>query len=317
GSVYFRTGLMSSDISTGGSINSFLNSATSLFLKQNYLKLYESRYFTTGLRGEVANGLRIDISAGYEDRKLLENSTGFSFFRKSEDYAINVPENIWLGEESDPLHSLRDQVHYEFVTNITYLPRQRYRINNGIRVPAGSDWPVFSLIWKHGINHYTEPAGQYRHFDMIRFEASKKHEPGAFSEFRWRVRTGGFLTNKYVPFYDFFHFNTQSLPLLLNDYQDAFYLPAYYSLSTPSLFGEVHLKYTTPYLLLKYLPGISNTLVRENLSISWLGSVNHSHYTEIGYSLTELFLLGEAGFYAGFDNLKFRSIGVRFILKIN
>ncbi|MBN1109112.1 MAG: carboxypeptidase-like regulatory domain-containing protein [Bacteroidales bacterium] len=317
GSVYFRTGIMSSDISTGGSINSLLNSFTSLFLKENYLRLYESRYFTAGLRGEVANGLRIDLSGGYEDRKTLTNNTDFSFFRKSEHYPDNIPDNPWLEADSDPHYSLSDQVHYDLVTNITFTPKQRYRINNGVRIPAGTDWPVFSLMWKHGINKDTETGDPYRHFDMIRFEASKKHEPGAFSEFNWRIRTGGFLNNTYLPFYDFFHFNIQSFYFMLNDYQDAFYLPDYYSLSTPGFFGELHLKYTTPYLLLKYLPVLSNTLIRENLRISWLGSVNQGNYTEISYSLSEIFLLGEAGIYAGFDNLRYRCAGFRFILKFN
>ena len=40
-------------------------------------------------------------------------------------------------------------------------------------------------------------------------------------------------------------------------------------------------------------------------------------YTEVGYSITELFFFGEAGIFAGFDNLKYRCAGFRFILRIN
>lgn len=317
GSIFFRTGVMSTDIASGGSINTFLNSMTTLLLRKNYLKLYEARYFTAGFRKNTSNGLRLEVSAEYENRKLLENTTSFSFFKRSEEYTLNLPDNPWLTDNPDPLYSLRDQIHYELTTNITFTPGHKYRMNNGIRIPEGSGWPVFSLLWKHGINEFTEPSERYRHFDMVRLEASKKYEPGAFSEFRWRVRTGGFLNNTYIPFFDFFHFNSQSFPVLLNDYQDAFYLPAYYSLSTPEFFGEVHIKYTTPYLLLKYLPVLSNTLMRENLSLSWLGTKNNSMYTEVGYSITELFFLGEAGIFAGFDNLKYRCAGFRFILRIN
>ncbi len=317
GSVYLRTGSISNDISTGGSINSVLNSITSLFLKKNYLKLYESNYIYTGFRSEIVNGFRIDFSAGYDNRKVLKNNSGFSFFRKSEEYAPNIPDNIFLAKGSDPFHWLYDQKHYEFSANFSWIPRQKYRMNNGIKIPWGSDWPEFNLQWKHGINSYTTPAEVYRHFDMIRFEASKTHESGAFSEFRWHFRTGGFLDNKYVPFYDFFHFNSQPIRFLLNDYLDVFYLPGYYSLSTPEPFGAVNMKYTTPYLLLKYLPGISKTFIRENIHLSWLGSRNNPHYTEIGYSLTEIFLLGEAGIYAGFDDLRFRNSGFRIILKFN
>jgi hypothetical protein len=88
-------------------------------------------------------------------------------------------------------------------------------------------------------------------------------------------------------------------------------------MSTPEVFGEAHFKYTTPYLLLKLLPGLSNTLIRENLSFSYFGSRFHRNYTEFGYSLSEIFLIGEAGIYVGFDDLKYRTFGLRFTLRLN
>ncbi|MBK7712215.1 MAG: hypothetical protein IPJ37_15565 [Bacteroidales bacterium] len=88
-------------------------------------------------------------------------------------------------------------------------------------------------------------------------------------------------------------------------------------MSTPEAFGEVHIKYTAPYLLLKLLPGLSNTLIRENLSLSYLGSRYHPSYTEAGYSLSEIFFLAEIGVYVGFENLAYRSVGAKLILKFN
>ena len=157
----------------------------------------------------------------------------------------------------------------------------------------------------------------YRHFNMFRLEVSQELETGAFSQLRWRIRTGGFADNRNISYFDFFHFNSQPLILLIDDYNDAFFLPAFYSLSTPEFFGEAHFKYTTPYLLLKLLPGLSNTLIRENLSFSYLGSRYHSNYTEVGYSLSEIFLIGEAGIYVGFDDLRYKTFGVRFTLRLN
>jgi hypothetical protein len=65
------------------------------------------------------------------------------------------------------------------------------------------------------------------------------------------------------------------------------------------------------------LPGLSNTLMRENLRMSLLGSRYRPTYTEIGYSLSEIFLFIEAGVYAGFDGTRYRNIGIKFILKLN
>jgi hypothetical protein len=94
-------------------------------------------------------------------------------------------------------------------------------------------------------------------------------------------------------------------------------IPSFYSLSTPEFYAEGHLKYTTPYLFLKLLPGLSNTLMRENVSLSYLGRRYHTNYTEIGYSISEILFIGELGIYAGFDDLKYRSVGLRAVLSFH
>jgi hypothetical protein len=314
--LFFRSGNTSLDISDGGSINPFLNSITTLFFKDNYLKLYQSAFLTTGFRTEIVNGLRLEISAGYENRKVLSNTTDFTIIKRSKAYTANVPDNEFLVTGSNPINALKDQKHFEIVTNVTFTPRQKYSIYKKVKVNRGSDWPTFSLTWKHGINEFSELTDRYKDYDLIRVDVARGHDMGLTGHLTWRISSGGFLNNRYLTWYDFVHFNAQPLPVLIDNYQDAFRLPAYYSLATPEFFGEGHVKYSTPYLLLKYIPGFSKTLAKENLSLSWLGSRYHSHYTEIGYSITQLFFVGELGVYVGFDNLKYRSTGVRFVFKI-
>jgi hypothetical protein len=315
--LFLRTGIISKDIGNGGSINTFLNSATTLFLKKNYLKLYESRYMTLGFSTEIVNGMKLEMITEYEDRRVLQNTTNFSIMKYSRSYSDNIPVNEYLSAGSNPVNLISNQKHGEVSAKITYTPFQRYRINKGNKLPAGSDWPTFNLTWRHGINESIGKPEKYQQFDMVKVEASKSKDIGAFSEFRWRVRAGGFFDNRNLTFLDFFHFNSQPLPLLLDDYQDAFMIPSFYSLSTPEAFGEIHLKYTTPYLLLKLLPVLSNTLMRENLSLSYLGSRFHTNYSEIGYSISEFLLLGEIGVYAGFDDLRYKSVGAKIILRFN
>jgi Family of unknown function (DUF5686)/CarboxypepD_reg-like domain len=315
--IFIRTGVKSKDLGNRGGINLFVNSASSLLFKKNYLKLYQSGYLTFGYRTELINGLYLELNTSYEDRRVLQNNTNFSFLNTSKDYTVNLPENTYLTPGSNPINELRDQRHADFFTIITYTPYQKYKINNGTKNPVGSDWPTFSFTWQHGINEFKTLVDKYKHFDMFRIEASQDKSIGAFSNLRWNIRGGGFLDNRNLPFIDFFHFNSQPLPLLLNDYQDAFMIPSFYSLSTPEMYGEVHLKYTNPYLLLKLLPGISNTLMRENISFSWLASRNHQYYSEIGYSISQFLLLGEIGIYAGFDDFKYKNVSARLILNFN
>lgn len=315
--IFLRTGVTSTDINNVSGINPFINSITSLLLKKNYLKLYESSYVTFGYMNEIVNGFRLEVSANFEDRRVLPNSTDFSLLKRSTLYSDNIPVNDYLAAGSNPINALRDMRHADFSAKVSYTPYQKYRMRNGRKISAGSDWPTFTLTYQHGIDEFSEMTDKIRHTDMLRFETGKRHETGAFSEFRWRVRTGGYFDNRDLTFYDFFHVNTQPLPVLINNYEDAFMLPSYYSMSTPEFYGEVHVKYTTPYLLIKLLPGISNTLMRENLSLSYLGSRYHKNYTELGYSISEVFFLGEIGVYVGFEDVKYKSVGGKLVFKFN
>ena len=312
--IYLRVGAESKDVNNRGGINPLINTMTSLLLKKNYLKLYESEYLTLGYSSEIINGLSIDLSTNFDDRIVLQNNTNFSFFKSQEIYSENVPLNSYLSPGSNEINALRNQKHFDLLSILSYTPLQKYRISKGVKIPEGSDWPTFSLAWQHGINDFSEIKQGLRRSDMFRFEVSKSKSIGAFSNLRWRIRTAGYLDNRNLTFYDFFQFNSQPFPLLLNNYEDAFMIPSFYSMSTPEFYVEGHLKYTTPYLLLKLLPGFSNTLMRENLSLSYLGSKYHKNYTEIGYSISEILFIGELGVYAGFDDIRYRSVGLRAIL---
>jgi hypothetical protein len=315
--IFVRAGTASKDINNISGINPFLNLDYSLLLKKNYLKLYESSYFKTGYSSEILNGLNISISGNYEKRKVLQNNTNFSIFKSKKLYSPNMPVNSYLEPASNEINFLRDQRHIDIATELTYTPFKKYRMIKGTKHPMDSDWPTFTFTWIHGTNDFSEISSGWRSTDMLRFEVARSSSVGAFSEFKWRIRTAGYLDNRNLTFYDFFHINSQPLPVLLNNYEDAFMIPSYYSLSTPEFYVEAHIKYTTPYLLLKMLPVMSNTLMRENLSFSYLGRRYSSNYSEIGYSISEILFVGELGVYVGFEDTHYKSVGLKAIFKFN
>ncbi len=316
--IYLWAGSLTRDINgAGGGINPLINSVTTLFLESNFLKLYSGRYITLGCKTEIANGLYIDLRAGFEKRNILTNSTSFTIIETSRSYSDNVPVNSYLSLSADPSYILRDHNHGDFDLILQYTPRMKYIMKGESKQAIGSDWPTFSISWKHGINNFKGSNPSLEQYDLLRFEAFQLIPVGAMGEFRWRYRAGGFLKNTGFTFIDFNHFNAQPVAVLLRDYEDAFMLPDFYSLSSPEMFSEFHTKYTTPYLFLKLIPGLSKTLMRENLSLSFLWSRYHEAYTEIGYSVSEIFLLGELGVYAGFNNFSYNSIGLKLTLRFN
>ena len=313
GTFFMRAGSYSREFSSSG-VNPFINTVSSLLFRENLMKLYNSTYFIAGHRGDLANGLNLNLTAMWERRGTLENTTSFSIMRPDNDYSVNMPVNPFVMGE---VHGYKTFIpvnhnHASIKAEITYTPRQHYRISNGAKISAGSDYPTFSFQWKHGFNYNDTLAG---HYDMLEAEISHTRQYGALNEFSWRLRGGGFLNSANLQLQDMHFANTQASPVLLNSFEDAFYLKEYYSIASPSCFAEAFARFTTPYLLLKRLPGLSRTLIRENIGMAALWTPDNGFYTEIGYTCSEIFLLAEFGVYAGFRNLSYDGIGLR--LKFN
>jgi hypothetical protein len=57
--------------------------------------------------------------------------------------------------------------------------------------------------------------------------------------------------------------------------------------------------------------------MRENISLSYLGTRFQPNYAEIGYSISEILFIGELGVYAGFDDTKYKSVGLRAVLNLH
>jgi len=315
GSLYIRTGSYSNEFSPSG-VNPVVNTFSTLLFRENWMKLYNSTFIIAGHSGDLANGLNLNLSAMWEHREPLENNSDFSIFQPEKEYTVNLPENPFVTSDVPGYGTLApiDHYHASFTAELRYTPRQYYRISNGSKISAGSDYPTFTLTWKHGYN-YNDTLSD--HYDMLKADISRTDRFGALSEFRWRLTGGGFINRKNLQLQDMYFFNTQESPVLLNSFGDAFYLKPYYSISSPSFFAEAHIRYTTPWLLLKRLPGLSRTLMRENIGIASLWTPDYGFYSEIGYSVSEIFLMAELGIYAGFHDLAFNSAGVTLKLRFN
>jgi hypothetical protein len=314
GYFWVRAGDITADCSDYGRVNNLLNSFSSLFLKDNILRLYRSRYVGAGHRSEISNGIYLEVSTRLESRTVVGNSTDFSFFRRDIPYDVNIPVNELVDQSSHPAYMPADHNHLEVTGELTIIPFQRYRIIDGKKYPEGSDYPAFNVSFTQGYNRASVASSS---FSRLVISATRQKSTGPMAELYWKLRAGSNFTQDSISFQDFIHFNTQPFPVLINNYRDAFFLPGWYARSTDKWFAEAHLKYTNPYLLLKCLPGISKTLMRENLHLRYLVTSQTRHYLEAGYSISEIFLLGEMGIFAGFEDFRFRSAGVRLVLNLN
>ena len=301
---FLDLGQRSSDFNPEYGINRSLNSISSLFFRYNYLRLYEESYFKMGNNIDLVNGLRLSASVKYAERKHLENSTNYSFFFvENRDYEDNQPENIHLTN-----YPLENQESFVIRLGLSYTPGYYYSIKNGVKNMVSSDYPTFSIEYQKGIQGAFNSRAD---FDFFEAQISQSKDLGIFSNLDWSLGAGVFITKKNLHFADFKHFNTQGIPLLLDRPKNAFMLLEYYQYSTPEWFAEAHIKYNTPFLLIKLLPFFSQKLWQETLYGNYLYQPELKNYVELGYGLSNVFFVADACIFVGFEDGKYGRWGFK------
>ncbi|WP_439182708.1 DUF5686 and carboxypeptidase regulatory-like domain-containing protein [Carboxylicivirga taeanensis] len=309
GRISVSGGQVSKDFNGQYGIDRTLNMFSSLFFKDHYMKLYQKDYAAINGSFDLIHGMRVHLAASYSWYQQLQNNTNWSVLEQDKRYADNIPDN----ELITPVH-LGDQTDLFTSIEISYTPRMRYRIYKGQKLLYGSKYPTFKLNYQKGINGVFKSDSEY---DILRASAAQKKEWGIFNAFNWQVEGGYFLSNKHMHFSRFQHFNTSEVPFNFKSFENAFMLLDDYRHSTNDWFAKAHVSYTTPYLLLKFLPGLSNRLWTENLYTSYLTQPQFKNYLEVGYSMNQIFLIGSAGIFAGFEDGSYARWGVRVGININ
>ena len=89
---------------------------------------------------------------------------------------------------------------------------------------------------------------------------------------------------------------------------DALMLMDYYEASTSDYWFHAGARFSTSYLLLKFLPWFSERLWKESLGITYVYTPQAPHYVELGYSLNEIFFLVDLGVYTAFQEGHFKGV---------
>ncbi len=304
GKLHVHIGSESADYNGETGINSTINSLASLFFRRNYLKLYHQKYAYISNTIDLANGLNLSASIGYRTALPLTNYSDYSFFYRDErEYSSNVPGN-------DPANLGRNLYNKEAYWDIKleYTPEYYYRVWGGRKRYSHSKYPTFVLRNRMAIPGIRGSTADY---DLLEVGVKQKKEWGMMHAFSWNLKGGFFLNRKEVFLMDDKFFNNQNLPLLLSDERDAFRLLPYYRNATTRNYAEAHVQFTTPYLLIKYLPFLSNKIWLENLHLNYLTTNQQENYWEVGYSISQIYMIGSVGVFAGFNGRSYHSYAIQ------
>jgi hypothetical protein len=282
-------------------IDALTNSVSTLFYTNNWMKIYENWFGQLEYNNKFESGLRLNVNLNFEDRLPVHNTTDFSLFNKERTFTPNHPYEL----EEVPF--VRHQAMVATVA-LSFQPGQRYIQFPYTKVPIGSKYPTFELLYSKGIQGIFSSDAD---FDKWKFTVNDNMNFKLKGEFRYRVSAGGFLNSNKVDIPDYQHF-IGNQTIFTTNYLNSFQLAPYYRYSNiESLYALAHVEHHFNGLLTNKIP-LFNRL-KWNLVIgSNTFYVNRdNYYLEAFAGLENIFKIFRVDFITAYQAEPGHSYGVR------
>ncbi len=287
-----------------GAIDPWLNTYTTLFNGNNFINLYERAYGEFAYNKQYGDRLSARFRVGYEDRRDVENSSNNNWFglRDDEAYAANAPDNATLGQVVSVSPAATAQL------SLAWRPGLKFQIENGRREVLELSAPTVSLEIEQGFDGIGNSTA-----DFTRLQLGYEHrfDVGRRGKVDLLVRAGSFLNNNQVDFPDFRHFATTELTLTNPDPIANYRLLPYYQESTNEEYAEVYAHYQFRKFLLTQINTLHLKGLKEDLFVNYLYTPTSENYTELGYSLDNIFRVFRVEFVTSFRDFAYEDFGVR------
>ena len=100
-------------------IHPLVNTFTTLFLKENYMKIYESGFVTFENRGKLADNLGYRAKLTWSERTNLQNNTSHTWIKQDKEYTSNDPVNFELADTNFKIAAdlISSKKTYEYYSN--------------------------------------------------------------------------------------------------------------------------------------------------------------------------------------------------------
>lgn len=284
----------------------WFNTWTTLFSGDNYVNLYERSYGQLDYTHKFSDRWTAFLRVGYEDRRAVENSSNNNWFGLNDEevYDINAPLNTRLGRVTSLQPAAATaQVRYE------WRPGLKFSVENGQRRVLEKSAPTVSLELEQGIPNIGNSTA-----DFTRLQAAYQHRfnVGRRGDVDLLVRAGGFLNNSSVDFPDYRHFTTTEFFWTNPDPIANYRLLDYYQESTNEEYAEIYAHYQFRKFLLTQIYALHLKGLKEDLFVNYLYTPTSDNYTEVGYSVDNIFRFLRVEFVTSFRDYQYEDFGVRF-----
>ncbi|WP_338409231.1 DUF5686 and carboxypeptidase regulatory-like domain-containing protein [uncultured Flavobacterium sp.] len=275
-------------------ISKFLNSISTLFFKNNFIKIYEKKFAQVSYGQEVTNGLYMSTGLIYEKRKSVFNTTNYTLIKKDDVYTSNDPLQP-LNNTSAPFnehHIIKGQVSARVRFGQKYISRPDRKITL-----QDADFPTLYFNYQKAFSASNE---NYK-YDFISASITYNKTLSNKGSFRSMIHAGMFFNADQISFVDYKHFNGNQTHINIDRKINSFSILPYYTSSTNDGFIETHLDHNFKGFIMNKIPLLNKLQWNLVSGFHQLNVPNYKPYQE---------------FNVGFDNIgfgKFRILRIDYV----
>ena len=263
-------------------ISNAVNTVSSLFFKDNYMKLYEKNFMAANFGREVMNGLNLNFNLEYAERKPLWNNSNLCSVKKEIDYTSNNPllpfDYATPAFENHNLMKGNVMAVLKFGQHYWTRPDGKFNIGN-------DNYPTVYLGYEKA---FAATDKKYE-YDLLSARITQDISIGNKGEMKINLKGGKFYNADGISFVDYKHFNGNQTHIGGGgSYTNTFNNLPYYAASTNDSYFETHIEHNDKGYLMNKIPLLNLLQSQLVLGFHNLAIPNRIPYQEFTVGLDNL-----------------------------
>ncbi len=303
GKVSVSGGSYYSQFNAQEAILPFTNTFTSLLAQNNFMKVYDREFVEANWKQNVSVKWKVTASVDYSRRTETRNTTGQVWFPSdSRDYTSNRPENIELESTA-----FGQSDAFKVNLSTTWLPFA-YAYKRNDQYYSVDKQPTFTLKYEKAIPGVADATMDY---DRLSLEAKYSMTLGLLGILNLRTEGGTFLNNERMDFMDYAHFMGNQTIFTRFDQLKGYAIAPYHLYSTNEEYLSTYVNLELRRFLFSQFPTLRLAGLTENINVNHLINPSVDNYTEVSYSLSNIFRLFRIDVTGAFVDGKYEDFRVQ------
>jgi len=293
--VYGTLGSDFLDLNNSGTLSLFLNSLSTLFTGNNYLKLYKAEFAMAGTQGEICNGILLNGQIEYAYRETVINTSLYAIGKDSTQLTTNNPLHPSPLDPGSNVPLFPNHRALSVRGSATFTFNQEYTMNPEGKFIEPTHYPRLRVNYRKGI----EILGSAVNYDFASIDFFQDQvRMGLMGYSSYFISAGKFLNNKYLYYPDYKQFRGGQ-SFFFDSSLGSFHFLDYYTYSTNKQYFEAHFEHNFAGYFLGRIPFIRALNLEEIIGGSFLTQELLPGYKEYYIGLKRSVIRLDYGFSYG------------------